>query len=66
MFARLTTLALLLAIGIAVALDYHTASGTAEIIRAGEAGHQQAVDDDAPRVAKVCGFAPCGMPLACD
>lgn len=67
MIARLTALLLLFIIGAAVAADYHSAPGPAVAIGAGEAAGQGAsTDDDAPSVAKVCGFAPCGMPLPCD
>lgn len=65
MITRLIALALLLFVGAAVAADYR-ASGPAAAIRAGEAAQPGAADDDAPSVAKVCGFAPCGMPLPCD
>lgn len=64
MLTRLITFAILLIIGGAVAADYNA---TADALKpAVAATPSAAADDDAPSVAKVCGFAPCGMPLDCD
>ena len=62
MLTRIITFAILLIIGGAVAADFHA---TADALKPAIAA-PVAVDDDAPSVAKVCGFAPCGMPLDCD
>jgi len=63
MRVRGLTLAVLLIVAAALAADF--VSSVPNPAKA-PAAASTAADDDAPSVAKVCGFAPCGLPLDCD
>lgn len=59
---------LLVAVGSTLA-ELHTAAqdGPVAALRTTEQAHfGQAGDEDAPQVDRVCGFAPCGLPILCE
>lgn len=60
---------LLVAVGSTLA-ELHTAAkgGPVAALRSTEQAHfgQTGGDDDAPQVDRVCGFAPCGLPILCE
>ena len=62
MRVRALTLAVLLIVAAALAADFVSSVPNPKA----PAAASTAADDDAPSVAKVCGFAPCGLPLDCD